>query len=373
MDVNRIRLLVVQLRKRLRGLALIQDRIQEDVNMFKDADPELREIFEETRKYYLDHLGITLAELREAMHTAEIELPPDEIFVEKIMKRVKPMTRRYLERLVQTGRLAKCDMECIIHGGYTSVEAFFEDVYSNVESFGAKDNPDSSSDSEESTSSIEIYDEDGFLTLIDADNQEDKQGDPQDDDTDPQKKAATDEPKSLVLSSGDIVPPVKLEAPSNSPEDIESEIEKQPSPEASKLELSVLDIPSEEKEASPETESSNASDVTSLSESTTDDGEHTEVEGESESESESDDAGKSPQPFLRAIPKTSADADGDSDEQKEGDISSDDILDTWLESHKMFYWQYEIVFAAILTSFRFRERFQSARDTYKADPFADWE
>ncbi|KAI1656451.1 hypothetical protein F4813DRAFT_397610 [Daldinia decipiens] len=397
MDVNRVHLLIIQLRKRIRGLALIQDRIQDDVNMFKDGDPKLRDIFEETRRYYLDHLGITIEQLREAMNTSEIELPPDEIFVERIMKRVRPITRRYLERLVQTGRITKCDMECIIQGEYTSVEAFFEDVYNNVESFGTK-NDASSSESRQSTSNIEIYDEDGFLTLTDDANQNDEQGDSQDDNTDPQKKAPTDEPGTSVLSSGDIVPPVKLEAPEKPSEDIESEIEKQSSSEVSKLETSALHTVSKEEKASPETESddpdtadgsfsvdcpvddqeaslsdtetssSDDSDVSSLVNYLVDDEEHTQAE-----ESESDEAQDLPQPFLPAIPKTRAHAECDSDEQKDGISGSDDILDTWLRSHEMFYWQYEIIFAAILTSFRFKERFQSARNAYKADPFADWD
>ncbi|KAI1648915.1 uncharacterized protein F4817DRAFT_364001 [Daldinia loculata] len=381
MDVNRIHLLIIQLRKRIRGLALIQDRIQDDVNMFKDGDPKLKDIFEETRKYYLDHLGITVEQLREAMETPEIELPPEEIFVERILRRVKPITKRYLEQLVQTGRITKCDMECIIDGEYTSVEAFFDDVYNNVESFGAEKDANSSSDGAQATSSLEIYDEDGFLTLIDAANQDDEQGDSQDDNTDPQKKAHTDELGTLVLGSGDIVPPVKLEAPDKPLEDMENEIEKQPSPEASTQTessdpdtsdgSSSVDCPIDDNETSLsdiETSDSGDSDVSSLLNSLVGDEEHTEVE-----ESESDEPEEPPQPFLRAIPKTSAHTDGDSGEQKEGGNGSDDILDTWLPSHQMFYWQYEIIFAAILTSFRFKEKFQSARDAYKADPFADWD
>ncbi|KAF3055268.1 hypothetical protein GL218_07657 [Daldinia childiae] len=394
MEVNRVHVLIIQFRKRIRELALIQNRIQDDITVFKDGDPDLMDDFEETRQYYLDHLGITVEQLREAMETSEIEFPPEEIFVERIMRRVRPITKRYLERLVKTGRITKCDMDCIIQGGYTSVEAFFEDVYSNVESFGTKNEASSSTDGTQSTSSIEIYDEDGFLTVIDGANQNDEQGDSRDDNTDPQKKAPTNEPGTLVLSSGDIVPPIKLEAPEKPLEDTESEMEKQPSPEASKLEPSALDISSEEEKASLEMESndpatangsssvnrpaddkdadssdvetsdSDDSDVSSLVDNVAGDEEHTEVE-----ESDSDEAEESPQPFLRAIPKTSANAD----EQKEGIDGSDDILDTWLPSHQMFYWQYEIIFAAILTSFRFKERFQSARDAYKADPFADWD
>ncbi|KAI0844625.1 hypothetical protein F5Y00DRAFT_248222 [Daldinia vernicosa] len=384
MDVNRIHLLIIQLRKRIRGLSLIQDRIQDDVNDFKDGDPKLREIFEETRQHYLDLLGITVEQLREAMETSEIELPPEEIFVERIMRRVRPITKRYLERLVQTGKITKCDMECIIDGEYTSVEAFFEDVYNNVESFGDKDNTNSSSNTTQSTSKIEIYDEDGFLTLIDGANQDGEQGDSEDDNSDPQKKSPTDEPGTLVLSSGDIIPPMKLEAPDKPSEDIENEIEKQPSPKASKLDFSAPDILSEEEKAAPETESSdsNTSDGSSAVDCPVDDKEASLPDVGTSDPDDSDvssllngsvDEEEPPQPFLRAIPKTSAHADGDSDEQKEGSNSSDDILDTWLPSHQMFYWQYEIIFAAILTSFRFKERFQSARDAYKADPFADWD
>ncbi|KAI1798805.1 hypothetical protein F4811DRAFT_566113 [Daldinia bambusicola] len=393
MEVNRVHVLVVQFRKKITEMAMIQDFIKSDVVNFNSGNPGVRGMFKERRQYYLDLLGISVKELRKVMHTPEIELPPEEIFVENVTRRVKPITKRYLERLVRLGRITDSDMDCILEGGYASVEEFFEDVYDHVGTFGIKkkETPPSGG-SESTTQSIEIYDEDGFLEKQEGGaDQDNKQEISKDDDTDPQKKTPEKEPAAPLLGSGHISPPVKLEVPTKTSDDDESDAEEQTSSEESEPEPTKQDLPSEEDMPPLDTESgdSDSSDESSSMDCPVDDKEITTSDIESSgSDSDSDDsdtasvfenspdeedvvtpdAEKTSQPFLPALPKTIARANNDDD-----DDDDDERLDVWLPSHKMFYWQYEVIYAAILTAFRFRERFQSARAAYKVDPYADWE
>ncbi|KAI1472718.1 uncharacterized protein F4812DRAFT_454531 [Daldinia caldariorum] len=379
-------------------MAMIQDTIKEDVGIFNGGSPRAKDMFEERRQYYLDLLGISVKELRKVMNTPEIELPPEEIFVEDVTRRVRPLTKRYLQRLVRLGRITKCDMDCIVDGGYTSVEAFYEDVYDHVGTFGAKKKETPADNSKSATQSIEIYDEVGFLVKQEGGaDQDDKHKVSKDDDSDPQKKSPERESTALSLGSGGIIPPIKLEAPTEIPDDEESDEEEQASSDESDPEPAEQDPPSEDETPLLDAEGgdSDSSDGGSSVECHVDDKEitMTEIENADSDSDESDvssvfesspgeedsitpDAEKAPQPFLAALPRTNMptnDDDDDDDEQGDIDVDYDELLDVWLPSHKMFYWQYEIIYAAILTAFRYRERFQSARDAYKVDPFADWE
>ncbi|KAI1481024.1 hypothetical protein F4774DRAFT_417921 [Daldinia eschscholtzii] len=390
MDVNRIHIQVIQFRKKIRKWAIIQNSIKEDVSAFNKGGPEAKDSFEERRQYYLDILGISVRELRDAMNTTEIELPPEEIFVEDITRRVRPLTKRYLSRLVRLNQITKCDMQCILDGGYSSVEAFFEDVYNNVNTYGTK--KETSSGGTQTTSSIEIYDEDGFLAKQEgADQDDDKQEDSKDDDTDPQKKTPEKEPAALPLGSGDLVPPVKLEASTTVSEDAESDTEAEASSEESESSASKPYLPSEEDTSSSDSESndSDSLDGSSFMDCPVTDKEIATSDTESTNSDDSDastlfedcaddDAGAPDeesisQAFLPALPKTDAHVNDNPDDNVPVVVVGEGLLDTWLPTHNMFYWQYEVIYAAILTAFRFRETFQSARDAYKVDPFADYE
>ncbi|KAI8965371.1 hypothetical protein F5Y11DRAFT_361951 [Daldinia sp. FL1419] len=392
MDVTRIWVMVRQIRLKIKRLTEIQDRIQDDVNAAKDGKPETRDQFEEIRQYYLDLLEIPLLQLREAMHTNEIELPPEEIFIERITKRVRPVSRKHLQALVKLGQITRCDMDCIIKGGYCSVEDFFNDLFENVDSFGDKNDK----------TSTETYDDDGFLELLQGDDQEAENEGTQDENIDPQKKEPAEGPGTPLSGSGSIVPPVKLEASIGSSEDTEDEITKSSSPntldpecvfvgsppeenprtdtESHNADSSDQDVPDEDEAMVTDSSDSDDSDASSVldytaslaKEGSESDGTHT---SESSLSSSPDESGK-----ISVTGDSGSDEEGE-EEEKEGEdttdedddefMESDDFLDSWIPSHEMYYWQYELIYAAILTAFRFRERFQSAREAYKADPFAD--
>lgn len=126
-----------KLRARVEEVAEIQNRITEDVYLFRHSGEDVKNKFKDTRQWYLQLLGMSLSQLRQTMNTSDPDISADEFAVERIMKRVRPMSERYLERLVEDEFISQDDMDCIIVGGYNDVQEYFEDLNTNMAAVGS--------------------------------------------------------------------------------------------------------------------------------------------------------------------------------------------------------------------------------------------
>ncbi|KAI1087135.1 hypothetical protein F5B19DRAFT_88771 [Rostrohypoxylon terebratum] len=172
MDVDRVNLLVVQLRGRIKEAALLQRRIYADMDAVFGVGDDMRWKFEEIRGQYLNLLRLKLPELRTLINQSDTPLPTDIHHVENVMKRVLPVTERYLRRLVNDDIITEGDMDCILVGGYKYVEDFFYDIENNVGAFGMPEAIDPSEgdllSQEEGITQEDSqgsYDEDGFFVV----------------------------------------------------------------------------------------------------------------------------------------------------------------------------------------------------------------
>ncbi|KAI1387854.1 uncharacterized protein F4822DRAFT_430600 [Hypoxylon trugodes] len=377
--VSRVNVLVWQLRARVKKYADIQRNIRNDIHLFTQNDQDVKWKFETTRQYYLDHLKITVVELREAISTSDIALPTVDLDTEDIMKRVRPITERYLRRLVSEKVITTSDMDCIIVGKYSSVEEFLDDMTLNVESIGVSSEGIVSG--EFSYAAIASYDENGFFVGDDRTNQAGAEN-------------LTQPSEPVGPSSEDMASPTFEMLPPSVPfswaddEDEDFNIYEPPIP--LERQSSTLPEPAqqEEEEAPPKDDDDDTlSDKSSVFDFTV-----TEPEG----------AGQAPEPQqpseaeqeAQVDPEELSDASEDQDEfpvhitpkqvidltfrtlsrNPDGTYTpteTNEVLDIWLEDHDMWYWQYEVVFAASLLATQYEEQFQDARKAYKADPFAD--
>ncbi|KAI0836418.1 hypothetical protein F5Y06DRAFT_108908 [Hypoxylon sp. FL0890] len=377
--VSRTTFLIFRLRSRIRDLALLQCHINDDVKLFRNGGYEARARFNITRQKYLSLLELSVGQLREVMGS-ETDSPVNDPEAEEIMKRVKPVSKRHLQRLVLEGQITEIDMQCILAGGYPSVDAFFEDLDANVGSFGVVSEESSSSGAPNATLNNNLpgtYDDSGFLV-----------GDKKDDET-RTDEAATDNHQAESQTSNSVTPPAVLLPPSepfNWADEVEEELEA--------MEPLDLDQPSTSSPASPGEPMEVVTEV-SLSD-TDDDSSDFDMDADRQKSSIS-----SLEPPLNAEPENEeqvdiemieniAEASSSSildlsnqiEEPKPATIQTylkssrptddDEILDIlWLEDHDMWFWQYEIIFAAKLLARQFKEEFKGARDAYKVDPFAD--
>ncbi|OTA95570.1 hypothetical protein M434DRAFT_9631 [Hypoxylon sp. CO27-5] len=379
-DTLRTNLLIYQLQSRIKDTAFVQRRIHEDVELFRHGGIEVRPQFKKTRQDYLEILGMSVGQLREAMDS-EDDNPVYDVEVEEIMKRVRPLTRHQLQRLVIEGDITNIEMEHILLGRYASVEEFYEDLDRNVNSLRANSVASSFYDVHDSTPGDNLpgeYDESGFLLP-----------DRHDEETHP-KKPATDSPGVDSHGSGStIIPPVVLRPRSESfswADDVEEELEAMESRDKSASEILFPSNPPLSEHVPQDTpvclsDSDASSDfdmdvdypmggINSVEPhlyAKSENRETTDAElvaslAEAQSSSIFDLANvaeESKPSIIQAYLKSSRPTDGD------------EILDIWLEDENMWFWQYEVIFAAKLTLRKFREDFQSARDAYKVAPFAD--
>ncbi|KAI1440289.1 hypothetical protein F5Y02DRAFT_403309 [Annulohypoxylon stygium] len=172
MPINRVHLLVFQLRDKVRGAAVLQRRIYADIDLVLGAGDDLRAKFEEARGEYLNLLHLTVPELRALITQSDVSIPTDIFHVEDIMKRVLPVTERYLQRLVNDGIITETDMDCILIGGYAYIEDFFRDMEKNGGNISPPEATDSYNDElptpEHNTTQgddEDEYDEDGFFVV----------------------------------------------------------------------------------------------------------------------------------------------------------------------------------------------------------------
>ncbi|KAI1208226.1 uncharacterized protein F4807DRAFT_156574 [Annulohypoxylon truncatum] len=381
-SVNRVHVLVHQFRDKVRGMATLQRRIYCDMDVFIDEGGDVRSKFEETRQGYLNLLGLSVAELRQIMSTSELAIPTTDFDVEDIMKRVRPVTERYLRRLVNGGVITENDMECILVGGYSYVEDFFHDMDNNVGMFGLKESIASSEDVSGQGSDVaqsDGYDENGFFVV---------------DELNANKEAnETSNSTTVQPEASTITPPVVLLPPSEPfswAEDVEQELESmEPVKALDRDSLAVAPLPTEEERSPvdasfPSDSSDTSSDVSSdfdfdislpelIDSSLT---EPQSIDPESEKKDDAEPAAEesdSKMPPLDMSEKTEQPikADFPTYRSLSKQTDGDEILDEWLEEQEMWFWQYEALFLMTLAAQRYKRTFEEARGAYKADPFND--
>lgn len=376
-DALRTSLLVYQLQTRIKDTAFIQRRIYEDVDLFKDGGIEARARFEQSRQTYLEVLGMSVGQLREAMDS-EGDNPIYDEEVEEIMKRVKPLSKDLLQRLVIEGHITNMDMKYILAGEYSSVQEFFEDVERTASSISLNSEASSFNGVPNSRSDDNLpskYDESGFLL-----------GDGHDEEIHPEKpatdslQAESHSPDSCTVSTVVLQP--RRESFSWA-DDVEDELEaigshgkstgEVPStPSLPPLEHSSLDAPmrlsnSDDIDMDADHQESSISSPEPHFYTQPQKGEQVDIEmvenlvdAQSSSIFDAADVIRESKPsIIQACLKAGI------------PIDSDEILDVWIGDYEMWFWQYEVVFAAKLTARKFKDEFQSARDAYKVDPFAD--
>ncbi|KAI1395289.1 hypothetical protein F4819DRAFT_492645 [Hypoxylon fuscum] len=384
MDGSRVSLLISRLRSRITALADFQDQIYEDLAIFSCGDDEAKSKFEETRQRYLGLLNMSVGQLREAMTTEEfsssiLASPTNDFVVEKIKERAGIVSQRYLEHLVQSGELAQEDMDCIIVGGYSSVNEFFDDVYKNVGSFGLHTQGPVLCAYES-----EKYDEDGFF--MEGNNGSETRIK----ETIPEETTLTSTTKQDFLSS--TTRPVVLLPPSepfNWADDVEDNIETEslnlPSQKPSATGPSPTEGP-----ASPD--SGLSSDYPNNNPTCDHDSEMTDHQSSDDNlpdiflnnEHEQD---MNVQPELEdvadglsttdtsiqiALPNTTAHlVDANKPDNTCNPKNDSELLETWVAGQDMRYWQWEVVCAILLTARRYKKEFEDARKAYKVNSWWD--
>ncbi|KAI1141749.1 hypothetical protein F5Y05DRAFT_272125 [Hypoxylon sp. FL0543] len=363
--VSRTYILISRFRAKIKELALVQSRIYGDVEWFREGGKEVRDNFEESRARYLAVLELSVEELRDAMES-EVEDPIYDTEVEEIMKRVRPITRKYLRGLVADGQITSIDMERILSGGYTSVEAYFEYLDANTGSFGVGLESSSSSSAPNSTlnnSQPATYDEGGFLI-----------GETQGGEYHA-TKAATDgheaESHSVLLQPSE---------PFSWADDVEAELEAINLARQQAVESLSASDPSDTEMRLSDTDNDDSdfdTDVDCLKSSVSSLETQIDIKSEQGEKMEIDvieslaDASSSSILDLPNQDEISKPALIQAYFEASRPANGDDTLDLWMENHGMWYWQYELIFAAKLLARRLKEDFQHARDAYKVDPFAD--
>ncbi|KAI1371100.1 hypothetical protein F4677DRAFT_436769 [Hypoxylon crocopeplum] len=410
-----------QLQTRIMNLTEVQRRIPQDVHLFINGDEQVWWNFEGTRQRYLDLLNISVLQLREAMNTSDLS---ENSQVEYIQNRVKPVTRGYLQRLVREHEITQDDMDCILAGGYDSVEDFFRDMSANVGPFGLPLDPDLPSGSSDSSDSgathPDQYDENGFLIAA-----------AQDKEIAPMASPPANEAGSRPLP--EIAPSIRLVSPSEplpwadqgkslswadqvelelemaasltlpaSPTSNLSSTDDQISPPASEDAHNSSDDASSSNDTAEQQNSEDSEDDTSSSNDAAEQ-QNDEVSAEAHDHPSSEHvenvviahgstttlalrpaphpapalaSAPSPAPAPAPAPEPVIDwlhvnrAAGISDNLDQP-TDRDEVTNIWLEDQGMWFWQYEAIFAALLTEQRFKTQFQDARRAYIVSPFND--
>ncbi|XXG95784.1 hypothetical protein Hte_002055 [Hypoxylon texense] len=398
-----------RLRRRVEEMAGIQSRITKDTILFRSNGDDVREKFEDTREWYLQLLQLPLDQLRKIMNTSDSDISTDEFTVESIMKRVRPVPERYLERLVQEGLITQDDMDCIIVGGYTDIQDYIDDLSINMTAIGSNltvsillESPGTVLDANQP----EAYDEKGFPIQNDV-------GDATEyNETDELALERTWSNSNDALLALDI----STREPFDWADDVESELEILEVAEASAHEppttpsVTVTALaPEDEKAPSDPVSSSDASEENSVSEPEPETQESDDSSVEAAPCSPKSDQGEVPESKPELETETDADADAEADveeewvevvaetEMTEGALpSNDDVepksppvrvsldtllssdpdskdrdVDTWVLEYDIPYWQWEMLFTIRLAAKRYKDQFEEARKVYMVDPFRD--
>ncbi|KAI1098117.1 hypothetical protein F4804DRAFT_338530 [Jackrogersella minutella] len=370
--VLRIDVLVGQLRGRIKELAILQARINEDMEMFVWDTQRARVFFHGIRARYLDILGMSVRQLRDAMSISDLPIPTDQFEVEEIMKRAKPLSPQYLTRLVHAGKITMTDMDCILAGNYDSVEEFFEDIRKNS-SFGVKTIPGESpalSGLRPNANQPETYDENGFYVTRDQGHN-----------TDPNKPSASTSTAGPSTWEGTTAP----QSPSQSQQfswagGVENGL---PGSEPARPTIQLpptfgtRSLPSPPQEEEYEDADSMIAEARDSDQSTSDRSSPFDYESDYDEDDDEMEQGE------HGEPETSDMSCSDDTTEEEDGVSAsipylkfgrlpdgDEVLGAWLDEHEMWFWQYEVLFAITLTAQRFQQEFVSARDAYKATPAA---
>ncbi|KAI2628505.1 hypothetical protein GGR54DRAFT_651357 [Hypoxylon sp. NC1633] len=379
-QVSRIHLLVWQLRGRISKFASLQNRIPLDIAMFARGDEAASEQFEAIRTGYLGTLQISVKELREAMNSSELAIPSEDFVVEKVFKRVKPLTMSYLDQLVQEGVIDTDDKDCIVMGAYRTVEDYIEDFSKPVDPFGLFANMSPPPDyvaAARNTNEPQSYDDDGFLIVRSESDKEDAKNGADNTDKTPPKSISAEEPNpqpSLPIAlAKDQLSPTKVYSWAK---DVDGELE----------EVSRSPNDSSSAPSSPQS-GEEISDVVSISSDSSDDSSlmfdleiddedsgKVSAEREERAKKKVQSAKVGPrnvlEPWLAIDWDELYDSLGIANTSSKPD-DSDKILNRWLVKQNMWYWQWEIIFAAMLTAKRMKQHFLDARGFYKADPYYD--
>lgn len=378
-------------------IAGIQARLQQDIKFFSWGDPAGKQVFVDARRYYLDTLKISLAQLREAMGKPELATADDTYAVEEIMRRVKPVSESYLRQLVKDNRITEDEMDCIIAGKYTSVDDFFDDLF-NVGSPGKESDASSTGatvgDESPVTEEAVKYDNNGFL--IDGNGQAETSSS-----VNPAATNDIDMPDATDMASGTSMIPLSPLPTRPEPfsfswaDDVEEELEALAVQQVREQQVTATATSPENVPASPRrTPSPPLSPESSIFEFIDLDG------GNSDPPDTSFGATPIPEQPATPVAETTASTSRVPDTPSQPEVpvpvpepaslvqslteenaskiwvwntpeGGDEILDTWVEDKAMWFWQWEIIFAARLTAHRFKQDFRDARSVYKVDPFAD--
>ncbi|KAI1777226.1 hypothetical protein F4818DRAFT_409630 [Hypoxylon cercidicola] len=382
-----------KLRERVEEAAELQRHITQDVDFFNHNNDEVRNRFEETRQWYLKLLDMSIVQLREDMNASDWDVSADAFVVERIMKRVRPVSERYLKRLVKDQFISPEDMDCIIVGGYTEIDDYFADLDANMAAIGSsftvsvlKDpktapntNQPKDSDEEDFSSQSDEYDETEHMEV---------------DDTLATELALerTSSHSNTPLSTIDL----PIREPFNWADDVESELEMQ-AVEMQAAEASAHQPPttipttlvphdevpsdpassdlSENSTSDPDIEAQESDNSSLEVAPPSPKSDHVEV-SESEPQSEETEKTEDSTPDINDVEEP----DSPIVEVKMGleevldtdrDSSRDLLMDIWIEECAMPYWQWEMLFILKLAAKRYMEEFKAARQAYKADPFND--
>lgn len=162
----RVHFLCWKLRTRVVEASDLQARITEDMQLFQHDNDLAKDKFKDTRQWYLKLLGMSIGQLRMIMAASDSDISVDDLMVEKIMRRVKPVPEAYLARLVAEGSITIDDMDCIIAGGYTEIEEYYDDLDANSAAVGSSLSVSSLLEDSNTTSNTDQpkdYDDDGVL------------------------------------------------------------------------------------------------------------------------------------------------------------------------------------------------------------------
>ncbi|KAL7622439.1 hypothetical protein AAE478_007944 [Parahypoxylon ruwenzoriense] len=404
--VSRNHFLCNRIRARISLLARAQSQIAGDMALFNRGGPEARAMFDECRDWYLRNLNMSVAQLREIIRTTKLAGSPDEYIVEDIMKRVKPVSEEYLQYLVSQGKITSDDMDCIIVGQYASVEDFYRDLDTSVGSFGLHGGTGPPPSVPEPTTiddgKSKPYDDDGFLVESQGeDNDAPREpistgsAEPIEFSQDSDGKPIVSLPSRETFSWADDVEAVvkdlalsrlrnstisRPEAPVDAQRVSPCSIGDRETPEEDPKQEEEEEEEAKEHDKEAEDDGVAIDHVQNADDTPDSHGNPTSEKEENTSSETTQSAEATSTPQDTADPKekpqqATIETDFNTILAGNNDLSDpvreNEILGTWLEEYKKFYFQWELIYAATLVLQKFRGDFLAARAAYKADPWCD--
>ncbi|KAI1769287.1 hypothetical protein GGR53DRAFT_153258 [Hypoxylon sp. FL1150] len=418
----RVHFLCWKLRIRILEAAEIQSKLTEDIQLFQSSDDQAMGKFKETRQQYLDLLDMSLSQLRMMMATSDSDISVDDLMVERIMKRVKPVPEEYLARLVAEGKMTADDMDCIVAGGYNDIEQYYDDLDANAVSVGSSLGVSSLLEDLHITSDTDVskdYDDDGIL----IEHYETDEDDEEDVDGTPAPELTLKRTSSHRYDTLSVVDPLAEDA-FDWAEDVEEELEMLETEDALAHQSSTTTVtvtpitPEDEYDPSDVTSSDISDNSMTDPETEAQESDNSSIyvtsPGRKSGEVEVPDSDSEPEyeprleptvvddawSPLNSVEKAKSDATeindtssaiddtkqpdsptyqvplgtilrSDSDSDTSSGWDRDQIMDIWVKEHDMPYWQWEMLFTLKLTAQKYQREFEEARAAYKADPFND--